>query len=280
MLRRTTLVAIIALAALALAACGVGQQPTPTPTNTQGPSPTPTLAEPLTATCFATEAYALELISAIIGEDPVPTAFDNINSGGCEFSAPVTEIIIRLVGEGGTQQATIALLEPSTDIGVPLSEGVSIALVDTDLKPGRYERTVTAKTADGQSTTIQGFEPVLLVPDEHSVQTRLLRAQSRWERSGIDDYTYTISWICECGLNQGPVEVTVENGQVVGGPREGYGTIDALFEMLQEAIDHPADSVTAAFEETYGYPTEGRMDYIHNAIDDELEFEVLSFDQL
>jgi hypothetical protein len=270
MLGRFSLVAI-ALTAVVLGACGVGQRPTATPTST------PTAPPPLTAQCVSTEAYANELIVAVIGEDPVPTAFDAINSGGCEFNAPVTHIIVTLQGAGGTQAATIALPTPAANVGIPLRDGVTIPVVDAGLTPGRYGRTVEARTADGRTTAIQGFEPVILVADHDSVQTMLLRAESRWERSGIRDYSYTILWTCECSFGTGPVKVTVRNNVVVGEAREGFGTIDALFDLLQSAIDRPAESIPVTFDEALGYPTEGRIDYIRNAIDDELEFRLYDF---
>ena len=107
---------LAAFAAVLLTACG-GSGAAPTPTVSPTPTPTPDLTldaqcfateayalehlvavigvdrfpTALDAQCFATEAYALEHLVAVIGVDRFPTALDAINTGGYSFSLPTTQ---------------------------------------------------------------------------------------------------------------------------------------------------------------------------------------------
>ncbi len=79
--------AVLSSVAMLLAVVGCGDDAEPT-TATPAPETSPTASASLEPLCFATEAYALEHIVAVIGQDKVPTAFDAVNQGGCEFQFP------------------------------------------------------------------------------------------------------------------------------------------------------------------------------------------------
>ncbi len=280
---RAIAISILTAVGLVATACGA-DAPTPTlqPINT----PTPTPSERLTAQCFATEAYAAEHIVAVIGEDPFPNAFDAINSGRCDFNDEISDLEIMLDGPIGTYTALIELPAPATNIGWPLGREVLVPPLAEEFAPGRYERTVTAITVDRRRVEIAGFEPVILVHDRESPQALLLRAQSRWERSGITTYTYTTAQQCFCPQEYvAPVFVDVHDGIVRGVAfaegRAGdvpdpqrFGTVDDLFAKLQDAIDRGAVSIAVEYERQLGYPTTAFIDYDALIADEEQGFAV------
>lgn len=113
--------------------------------------------------CFSTEAYASEPITAVIGQDTIPTSFDAINLGGCQFAVPVTSIRLELIGERASQTALIELDEPVLDIKIPFPDSIRVPLIDADLHEGLYRRRVTVFAASGASAEIEGFKDIRLV---------------------------------------------------------------------------------------------------------------------
>jgi hypothetical protein len=59
-----------------------------------------------------------------------------------------------------------------------------------------------------------------------------------------------------------------------------YRTIDGLFDFMRGAIDYPASSVRSAYDVNLGYPAETYVDYVAQAIDDELSFRVFGLSPL
>ena len=286
MKRRSSLIAALVTFAVLIAACGVGSTGGATPEPTATVRPTPSPAADLTATCLSTEAYAQEHIVAVIGQDALPTAFDAIKGGSCQVSEPIVQIRVTLTSEHSEQVALIDLPSPVGDFAVPLDGTSAPTLLDT-LKPGRYEREVVAIASDGREVEIQGFEPVILVADLNSTLADLLRAQSRWERNSLRAYTYTTSWQCFCLPEYlASVNVEVEGGQVTSiafadpqftgevPDQHRFTTIDGLFQILQEAHDHPAHSIRAEYDEQLGYPVETFIDYEATMADEERGFMV------
>lgn len=287
---RKKFVSLIAItAALLIAGCGVdpaADQPAPTPRATPTPMPTATAVAELDVACTATEAYAVEHIVAIIGQDLVPTAYDAINFGSCQFSEPIVLMQITLRNGSGGQVAEVVLPLGTTELRVPFADVTGLPVIDGGLAPGRYERTVTAYTTDGRpSGAIAGFEPVILVDDADGMQADLLRAQSRWERNGIQHYTYQGAIQCFCPQEYvAPVNITVVGGGVDAVAFSGDGftgdvpepdrfsTIDGLFAILQDAIDEQAVSIRADFHPQLGYPIEAFIDYVANIADEEVGF--------
>ena len=287
---RTQLVPLTAItAALLIAGCAVdptASQPAPTPRATPTPMPTAAAVVQLDVVCIATEAYAVEHIVATIGHDRVPTAYDAINSGSCQFSEPIVLMQITLRNESGGQVAEVALPLGTTELRVPFADVSGLPVIDGGLVPGRYERTMIAFTTDGRpSGAIGGFEPVILAANAEGLQADLLRAMSRWERSGIKDYTYQTATLCFCPQEYAaPVNITVVSGGVntVAFSGDGFpgdvpepgrfSTIDGLFAILQGAIDKQAVSIRANFHPQLGYPTEAFIDYVASIADEELGF--------
>ena len=274
--------------------------PTPTPTPT-APPPPPTPDSSLEPRCSVTLVFPGELLWAVIGEDTVPTAADAVNSMHCSFNSPITQLTVELVGEDDSQTATIPFPVPVNDLRFPLPPGLNVPLIRADLPPGRYERTVTASTAlGGPEALLHGFAAVILVREPASVTARLLRAQSRWERSGavifvLDgeirtrDYTYRVAWKCFCPPEYvADVDVVVVDGQVtqlsfaepeftgeVPDPQR-FGPVSELFAFVEDAVARDAARIDATFDPDRGYPANVFVDFDERMADEERGFIVRS----
>lgn len=274
--------------------------PTPAPTATPRPAtptpvpPTPTPEPPSEpeALCIMTEAYADDYIMAVIGQEPIPVAFDAINGGGCEFTHLVHSVRVELLGEKDSQSKDILLPEPSRELGVPF-DFLDVPLIEADLPEGRYARRVTALARfwDGEAEIeIPGFEDVYLVRDIDSQQAQLFRNRGRWERSGFINYDYTGAWFClTCDATYvATAAVSVRDGAVtsVSSAEPGIGVIPVsdrfipiagLFELLQDAVDRGAHSIDVNYDEQYAYPTTFLINYDDEIENEEQGFTVRSF---
>jgi hypothetical protein len=124
-------------------------------------------------------------------------------------------------------------------------------------------------------------------------QDELTEAVARWEEAGLQDYVFEFQRLCFCGGDTiRRVRIEVRNGSVSaatyvddGSPvREEYRTdlptIEDLFEEIQDAIDREAHSLAASYHADRGYPTSVAIDYIENAVDEEMAFNVYSLEAL
>lgn len=112
--------------------------------------------------------------------------------------------------------------------------------------------------------------------------TSLRAARARWESRGIDSYELTVRRLCFCGFVE-PVRVKVADGAIVsrtvvstGEPvptlyASYYPDVPGLFAIVEEAAKD-ADEVDTQFDATYGYPTEISIDWMENAVDDEVTY--------
>jgi len=110
----------------------------------------------------------------------------------------------------------------------------------------------------------------------------LRAARARWESRGIDSYELTVRRLCFCAFVE-PVRVKVLDGVIVsrtvvssGEPvpevyASSYPDVPGLFAIVEQAsID--ADEFDTDFDPDYGYPTEISIDWIENAVDDEVVY--------
>jgi len=112
------------------------------------------------------------------------------------------------------------------------------------------------------------------------------RNQQKWTDANITHYRFALSIGCFCAFrSQMPLVVEVLNGNVVSmigadgvviaetdpsyGTFTQYATIDHLFSEL-EADLNDADEITVTYDPTYGFPTDINIDFIKEAMDDEL----------
>jgi hypothetical protein len=116
---------------------------------------------------------------------------------------------------------------------------------------------------------------------------QLDRAMALWTSHHVASYRLVIQRLCFC-LTIDPVRVTVTNGQVVsrlftttGQPvpanlAEFYPDIPGLFEWVRRASAEAA-TVTVTFDEDFGFPTSAVVDWIKNAVDDEVTVRTSEF---
>lgn len=123
--------------------------------------------------------------------------------------------------------------------------------------------------------------------DNRAARQELDAAAERWAAAGLDSYTITVERMCYCGQEAlGPVDVVVQNGEITartyratGEPvREPYAPhfhdVDGLFDLIRDAIAE-ADSISADYHARDGFPLEVRIDYMKNAVDDELTVRIV-----
>lgn len=111
-------------------------------------------------------------------------------------------------------------------------------------------------------------------------------AAERWAREGPANYVYVLRRSCFCILEAvRPVRITVHNRIVVSRRYDdddspvdatfasSFPTVEGVFEIVRNALSN-ADHVAARYDGTLGYPYDVRIDYIANAVDDELTLEI------
>ncbi len=112
-------------------------------------------------------------------------------------------------------------------------------------------------------------------------------AKRIWDRQNPADYAVTIERLCFC-QNAGPVRVVVVNRLVLSRTvvatqqplpanlSEAYPDVPGLFAIVRDGYVR-ADAINVSFDQQYGFPTDATIDYIKNAIDDELGLKVTNF---
>ena len=126
-------------------------------------------------------------------------------------------------------------------------------------------------------------------------QTEIERNQEKWQDAGISHYRYNLFVGCFCVFSQDmPLVIEVQDGEVVSMEYqsgneievtnrelfEKYATIDRIFTELETDINGAADEVVVKYDPTYGFPTEASIDFIKEAIDDELYLTLSNFEEL
>jgi hypothetical protein len=124
--------------------------------------------------------------------------------------------------------------------------------------------------------------------------SELSRNREKWQAAGIGHYRFDLSVLCFCPFSQQmPLRVEVLDGQVVsmayndGTPVtesdratfSAYATIDALFAYTGEALRN-ADEMHISYDPTYGFPSQVQIDFVKNAVDDELALRAENFQAL
>ena len=127
------------------------------------------------------------------------------------------------------------------------------------------------------------------------------QARDKWENANISHYRFNVHISCFCVFVENmPLVVEVNNGEVVSmeystgneiDPQlldlfDRYVTIDRLFDGIENGFDvegdeqGPADKVTVEYDATYGFPTKIDIDFVEQAIDDELYLAISGFEAL
>ena len=124
-------------------------------------------------------------------------------------------------------------------------------------------------------------------------EDEIAEAVGRWDVADVEDYVFEFQRLCFCGgetirriridVRSGAVTgaIYVDDGSPVGDEyRQGIPTIETLFEEIQDAIDREAHSLDASYHSALGYPTSVEIDYIENAVDEEMAFNVYTLESV
>ena len=127
------------------------------------------------------------------------------------------------------------------------------------------------------------------------------QARDKWQSADVSHYKFELFISCFCVFNEDmPLLIEVRDGQIVSmefksgkeiDPQlmelfKRYETIDKLFDGIESGFDFegddqgPADKVTVEYDATYGFPTKIDIDFIEQAIDDELYLSISGFEAL
>jgi hypothetical protein len=126
-------------------------------------------------------------------------------------------------------------------------------------------------------------------------QSEIEQNKEKWQDAGISHYRYHLFVSCFCVFNEDmPLIVEVQDGQVVSMEYqsgneidatnrelfEKYATIDRIFAEIEAGLNGAADKVTVEYDPTYGFPTKADIDFVEEAIDDELYLTLSNFEEL
>ena len=122
-------------------------------------------------------------------------------------------------------------------------------------------------------------------------RAELREQQARWARQHIMSYRMTYRRDCYCGSEfTDPTEIEVRSGEIATAnyaendqPIPAYvqphlPTVEALFAIIDAAIDEDADLLEVTYHPSLGYPTKIAIDYRFNLADDEQAHSVLSLE--
>jgi hypothetical protein len=110
--------------------------------------------------------------------------------------------------------------------------------------------------------------------------------RARWESRAPERYSFVMQRSCFCGSEmRDPVLIVVDGdvrvsatyvatGEPVRSPYlEFFPTMDGVFDILAEAYDE-AHKVDVRYNSELGFPVQADIDYMKNAIDDEVAFTI------
>jgi hypothetical protein len=126
-------------------------------------------------------------------------------------------------------------------------------------------------------------------------QSEIEQNKEKWQDANVSHYRYELFISCFCVFNEDmPLIIEVQDGKVVSmefqsgreidpGLRElfdKYATIDRLFAELEADLNGAADKVDIEYDPTYGFPTKASIDFVEEAVDDELYLSISNFEEL
>ncbi len=131
--------------------------------------------------------------------------------------------------------------------------------------------------------------------DDNGAFAELSENRVLWRSQQITDYSWNERIFCFCA---GPLEwdvfvVNTEKDSVdfdtVGIPPEDMAevreyvfnnahTVEAAFDKIEELLSRDVASLVVSYDATYGFPTSISVDYILNAVDDEITYRFTEFE--
>ena len=120
--------------------------------------------------------------------------------------------------------------------------------------------------------------------------------QKKWDGQNINHYRFTVAVSCFCPFAGVNVTYEVLNGQVLNESVQStfgdqidtaqvsdfyrsYNTIEKVFDYVDGAIKE-ADETTIEYDPTYGFPSTVSVDWIKQAVDDEMYLTLSNFEEL
>lgn len=122
-----------------------------------------------------------------------------------------------------------------------------------------------------------------------AVASELERNRELWDSQNIADSEYRLQLACFCPPDvTSEVMVTVSSGEtmkvtytdgvpVTSPTFEKFNTVDKLFDYIDNAYEEGAFEVRVTYDEDLGIPMDVHVDFIENAVDEELGFTVSGF---
>lgn len=130
------------------------------------------------------------------------------------------------------------------------------------------------------------------------------KARDKWQAANISHYRFNLNIGCFCAFAQDmPLVVEVKDGQVISMKYQSgkevdpnlvdyfqrFTTMDKLFDEIangfaskgsEDTAGNKAEEIKVTYDETYGFPTQVSVDFIKNAMDDELGLTITNFEKL
>ena len=99
--------------------------------------------------------------------------------------------------------------------------------------------------------------------------------RSTWSSQNITNYSFDVEAICFCPYRE-PIHAEVRNGAPTIKNEIEINSMDDLFQIVRDATE-TADAVSVAYDAKYGFPSFIAIDYIRQAVDDEVSYRVTNF---
>lgn len=140
---------------------------------------------------------------------------------------------------------------------------------------------------DRYTITISDFHKLPRTPGQIAAQTLLDENMALWQQSGLTHYQYMYQRSCLCLPQQ--VITMVSGGEITEAYFVSSGEaltaeqmadlldIEALFAIIQNAIDRDVAELNVTYNNDYGYPETSYIDYYSQILDDEITHRVMEF---
>jgi hypothetical protein len=128
---------------------------------------------------------------------------------------------------------------------------------------------------------------------QNEIKESLNRHRQQWASQEISSYRYQLRVNCFCPPEiTDPVIVEVRDGATIsvsyaatGRPAESryfekYDSVDELFLVIDDALGRRAAEISVTYDEKLSLPTRIYIDFVKQAIDDEIAYDVSEFETL
>ncbi len=114
-------------------------------------------------------------------------------------------------------------------------------------------------------------------------------AKAQWEAAGVTSYSFIVANSCFCAMVGKEVQVRVDDGVITSltlvedstpVPAQyvsQYRTLDALFDLIEDALNRDAVYLEVQYDFAYGFPLQGYIDYSARTVDEEFGWAIDTF---